>query len=66
MKARIIRDDYGYHAEVYGTMNITFLGYEISEKTGWHKVTGDCFTEYGAKRELKKWKQKNMPDEFEI
>lgn len=66
MRARIRKDDDGYYAEVYGTMRLTFLGYDISEKTGWHKVTKYCFTLNGVKRELKKWKIKNCPEEFEL
>ena len=32
----------------------------------WEDVTPLCFKEWGAKRELKKWKKKNYPKEFEI
>ena len=32
----------------------------------WKDVTSACFTEFGAKLELKQWKRKNCPIEFEI
>jgi len=32
----------------------------------WKNVTLSCFTEWGAKRELEKWRKKNYPKEFEI
>ena len=32
----------------------------------WKNVTISCFTEWGAKRELAKWKKQNHPQEFEI
>lgn len=32
----------------------------------WSTVTTPCFTEWGAKLELERWKKKNFPEEFEI
>ena len=32
----------------------------------WKGVTPLCFTEWGAKRELEKWRKQNCPKEFEI
>ena len=32
----------------------------------WKDVTLSCFTRWGAKRELEKWKRQNCPEEFEL
>ena len=32
----------------------------------WKTVTISCFTKWGAKRELEKWKKQNHSQEFEI
>lgn len=32
----------------------------------WKQVTEGCFTESGAKKQLKKWKKRKYPEEFEI
>ena len=32
----------------------------------WKDVTTSCFTEWGAKRELEKWRKENCPKEFEF
>lgn len=32
----------------------------------WKNVTLSCFTEWGARKELKKWKKLNCPQEFEL
>lgn len=64
MRARIKETETGmYYGEVYGTFENALLntGY-----TGWTKVTPGCLTKWGAERELKKWKDKNAPEEFEL
>ena len=64
MKARIIKDSCDYYiGEVHGIWYNWMLGIE---RTGWNRVTKRCMTEWGANRELKKWKQKNCPKESEI
>lgn len=64
MKARIIRDSTGYYiGEVYGTWTNVWTKVKW---TGWKSVTDSCITKFGAKLELKRWKQENDPDEFEI
>ena len=64
MKARIIQDSCGYYVgEVYGTWENWLLD---TKWTGWDKVTSRCITKWGAKRELKKWKRQNCPEEFEL
>ena len=32
----------------------------------WKNVTPSCFTKWGVKKELEKWKRKHCPEEFEI
>lgn len=32
----------------------------------WKDVTPPCNTKWGAKREIKKWREMNLPKEFEI
>lgn len=64
MEARIRKDrKYSYIGEVYGTWENLILG---TEWTGWERVTSRCMTEQGARRELKKWKEKNYPTTFEL
>lgn len=64
MRARIVKDDYGYYiGEVYGDWSNWLLK---TKWTGWNEVTKQCVTKWGAKRELEAWKRKNCPDEFEI
>ena len=36
------------------------------ERKGWRTVTIGCITEWGAKRELEKWRKVHCPEEFEI
>ena len=62
MKARIVKPQSMYYGEVYCTLESMF-GYE---STKWHRVTSACFTEAGARRELKEWKKKHFPEEFEL
>lgn len=64
MRARIVQDSGGYYVgEVYGAWSNWLLG---TKWTGWDRVTSKCWTEWGAKLELKAWKRKNYPDEFEL
>ena len=64
MKARIRQTHSGmYVGEVYGTWSNLLFG---TERTGWNEVTSKCFTEWGAKLELKQWKKKNCPNEFNL
>lgn len=57
MKARI------YHPCQSGL----YWGQAYNEKFKyWENVTLSCFTEWGAKRELNKWRKRNRPEEFEI
>lgn len=53
MKARITINEYGWY---YGEVYLNSL---------WMKVTDACFTKWGAKRALKKWKELR-DSEFEI
>ena len=47
--------------------NGLYYGQVYNEKYKyWEDVTPLCFTEWGAKRELKKWRKENCPKEFEI
>ena len=62
MKARITRNGGWYVGEVYGTWENWLLG---TKWTGWRKVA-ECMTEWGVRRELQKWKEKNCPDTFEL
>lgn len=68
MRARISKDGHYYFGEVYGSWCYKFYGIQIplNEWEGWKKVTRKCLTVWQAKEELKKWKDKNFPDEFEI
>lgn len=64
MKARVRKNIHGYYVgEVYGKWNSSRFNYEW---TGWGKVTGDCLTKFGAKIELKRWKENHDPDGFEL
>lgn len=57
MKARI------YQPCKYGM----YYGQIFDEKHKyWKTVTQMCFTKYGAKRELIRWKNLNYPEEIEI
>lgn len=64
MKARVIRKQNGeYVGEVYGTWENIFG----QKWEGWKQVTYHCLTKFGAKRELKKWKEHNANiEEFEL
>ena len=61
MKARIVKKYRMYYGEVYGEW--TGL---LGKSVGWREVTSPCLTKWGAKLELKRWKEKNCPTEFEI
>lgn len=63
MRARIVKDNVGYAGEVYGNWSNILLG---TKWEGWNQVTNHCVTKCGAKYELRKWKQKECPEEFEI
>lgn len=64
MKVRVRKTSTGmYIGEVYGTWENLLFG---TERTGWNKVTTRCFTEWGAKLELREWKKKNCPKEFDM
>lgn len=63
MKARIVRDGNFWVGEVYGRWYM-MLG--IYERVGWGSVTGKCYTQWGARRELEKWKRKHCGKEFEL
>lgn len=54
MQARIKEDYYGFYKG------------EVKVDGKWKKVTESCLTRVGAKIELKKWKKKHFPKEFEI
>lgn len=63
MKVRVIQTQSGaWYGEVYGTWESIFG----KTWTGWKKVTSNCITKMGAKIELKNWKKKNVPQEFDI
>ena len=56
MKARVRKTWNGlYYGEVYNE------DYKV-----WKMVTNYCFTEWGAKRELKQYKKEHCPEEFEL
>lgn len=56
MRARILPCKSGlYYGQVYD-----------EKYKYWKDVTPLCFTKWGAKRELKKWRKKICPKEFEI
>ena len=61
MKARITKPQGMYYGEVYGHL------FGLSGEK-WHRVTPPCFTEWGAKLELKRWKKENteVVSEFEV
>ena len=61
MKARITKPQGMYYGEVLGCL------FGLSGEQ-WHKVTSPCFTEWGARRELEKWKKEHteVVAEFEI
>lgn len=63
MKARIVKDGNFWIGEVYGHWNM-FFGLE--ERIGWGSVTSRCFTKFGAKLELMKWKREHIGEEFEL
>lgn len=63
MKARIVKDGNFWVGEVYGHWNMMFGLYE---KVGWGSVTSRCYTRFGAKLELMKWKREHCGNEFEI
>lgn len=64
MRARITRTHAGFYVgEVYGTWENWLLG---TKWTGWDSVTSKCWTKWGAKLELEKWKKEHCPDEFEL
>ena len=71
MKARI-KETTGtwYIGQVYTTWFETDFnlhdGFYKVEKTGWKTVTDFCFTRFGAKLALKRWKKRQQIDEFEI
>ena len=47
--------------------NGLYYGQVYDEKNKyWKDVTPLCITEWGAKRELKKWRKQNCPKELEI
>lgn len=46
--------------------NGLYWGQVYDEKyKGWKDVTLSCFTEWGAKKQLEKWRESNKPKEFE-
>ena len=61
MKARITKPQGMYYGEVLGCL------FGLSG-TQWHRVTPPRFTEWGARRELEKWKKEHteVVAEFEI
>ena len=61
MKARITKPQGMYYGEVLGCL------FGLSGEQ-WHRVTPPCFTEWGARRELEKWKKEHaeVVAEFEI
>lgn len=63
MKVRFIQKGGFWYGQVYGDWNCLLLNYKW---TGWWSVTSGSFTKLGAKYELKKWINKNCPQEFEI
>lgn len=68
MKTRIVKSSGGafWVGQIYITSDIYLLGQYLGERTGWETVTGICYTKWGAKRELKKWKKEHCGEEFEI
>ena len=63
MKARIVKPQTMYYGEVYGEWETIFY----QKWTGWHKVTPACFTKWGARIELEKYKKRNsVIEEFEL
>lgn len=62
MKARVLYSGAFWYGEVYGTWENIFGG----KRTEWRQVTGPCFTKFGAKLELQKWKKENVAEEFDI
>ena len=64
MKARIVKSSGGefWGGEVYGHWGV--LG--LFERVGWNRVTEKCYTQWGAKRELMKWKKEHCGEEFEL
>lgn len=64
MKARIRKNNFGYYfGEIYSAWYNPLFN---TEWVGWKKVTSMCMTKLGAKIELKRWKDKNISDEFEL
>lgn len=63
MKGRIRKIGAWWYGEVYGNWkNILFK----TSTTGWHIVTGNCYTKLGANISLRNWISENCPKEFEI
>lgn len=62
MRARIKQEHNFYVGQIYGQW--TYGG--LFEKEGWETVTPQCFTKWGARIELIKWKRKHVSEEFEI
>lgn len=63
MKARLKKIGPWWYGQVYATW-CSFI--RQTTWTGWQIVTDNCYTKMGAKFELKKWKDENAPEEFEI
>ena len=62
MRARIKREHNFYVGQIYGKWE--YGG--VFEKEGWETVTSKCFTKWGARIELIKWKREHVSEEFEI
>lgn len=63
MKARLKQIGPWWYGQVYATW---YCFITQSKWTGWQSVTNNCYTKLGAKIELKKWKDENNPDEFNL
>lgn len=66
MKARVRESGNWWIGEVYGTWQRFIMGIPMGEWTGWKQVTDRCFTKGGAKTSLRLWKQRHLPEEYEI
>ena len=63
MKARIRQTASGmYFGEVYKT----FDNILPEKQPRWKQVTALCFTRYIAERQLQRWTNQHVPDEFEL
>ena len=63
MKARIIESGCMFEGQVRGESYNIFSG---KMESGWVTVTSPCFTRWGAKRELQRWKRKKFGETLDI